>query len=149
MRITRRFGELEDGVGVEADDAAVEGGAREEPKRVRVRGRSGTRNVGPTAGFWHGAGTDLGALLLGEHLLLLLDDLGLVLEDEREGQADEKGGGGDDPDEVSDNLACRLYSAGSLSEPGSYALTGSWGNNIGKRDDTLVEGFLAVKLGAH
>lgn len=30
MRITRRFGELEDGVGVEADDAAVEGGAREE-----------------------------------------------------------------------------------------------------------------------
>ena len=37
-------------------------------------------------------------LLLGEHLLLLLDDLGLVFEHEREGQADEEDGGSDDPD---------------------------------------------------
>ena len=60
--------------------------------------------------------TDLGALLLCEHLLLLLDDLGLVLEHEREGQADEEGGGGDDPDEVADDLAGALQEAGGLAD---------------------------------
>lgn len=85
---------------------------------------------------------------MGEHLLLLLHDLGLVLEHEREGQADEERRGGDDPDEVPHHLACCLYDAGGLAELVGYALPGGRGNDVGEGDNTLVEGLFAVELGA-
>ena len=74
--------------------------------RAHARGRTGGEE----------RKADLCTLLLGEHLLLLLHDFRVVLEHEGEGEADEEGGGGDDPDEVADNLAGALYEACGLAE---------------------------------
>ena len=96
-----------------------------------------------------GSRTHLSTLLLGQHLLLLLHDLRLVLEHEREREADEERGGGDDPDEVANDLACCLYCARGPAELGGYALAGGRGNDVGKGDDALVEGLLAIELRAN
>ena len=51
----------------------------------------------------------LNALLLSSHFLFLLDYFRLVFEGKREREADKEGGGGEDPDDVSDDFSASLY----------------------------------------
>ena len=71
----------------------------------------------------------LSTLLLSQHLLLLRNDLRLVLKAQREREADEDGGGGDDPHEVADELSAAPNKRGSGRELGEDALA------RGGRDD--------------
>ena len=52
-------------------------------------------------------------LLLRKDLLLLSHNLGFVFETEGKRKANEECAGGDDPDEVSDDLACSFEETGS------------------------------------
>lgn len=51
----------------------------------------------------------LNTLLLSGHFLFLLDYFRLVFEREREREANEEGGRGEDPDDIADDLSARPY----------------------------------------
>jgi hypothetical protein len=51
----------------------------------------------------------LNALLLSGHFFFLLNYFRLVFECKGEGEADKEGGGGEDPDDIADDLSTRLY----------------------------------------
>lgn len=84
----------------------------------------------------------MGTLLLGEHFLLLLDDFCLVLEGEGEWETDEEGGGGDYPDDVSDDPSCFLYEGGGLAERGGDGLPGGGGDDVDEGGETVIEGLV-------
>ena len=86
------------------------------------------------------------ALLLCKHLLLLRDDLGLVLEAQRERQADEERAGGHDPDEVPDELAARLEEARGLGHTRGDFVAGRRWDDVDERGEPFVEGLFAVRF---
>lgn len=84
----------------------------------------------------------LGALLLGEHFLLLLDDFCLVFEGEGQGEADEEGGGGDYPDDVPDDPSCFLDEGGGAEEGRGDGLPGGWGHDVNEGGEAVIEGLV-------
>ena len=106
-------------------------------RRERASGRR-VRRAGVDRGEKH----LLGALLLGEHFLLLLDDLCLVLEGEGEGEADEEGRGGDYPDDVSDDPAGFLDKGCGAGEGRGDGVSGGGGHDVDEGGETVVEGLV-------
>lgn len=84
----------------------------------------------------------LGPLLLGEHVLLLLDDFCLVLEGEGEGETDEEGGGGEYPDDVPDDLARPPDEGGGFREGGGDGLACGGGHDVDEGKEAVVEGLV-------
>ena len=84
----------------------------------------------------------LNALLLSSHFLFLLNYFRLVLEREREREADEEGGSGEDPDDVADDLSARLYGSYKVRNASGDGMARLWWNNVDEGDKTVDEGLL-------
>lgn len=90
----------------------------------------------------------LRTLLLRKHFLLLCHDLGLVLQAEGQGQSHEQSARRDYPDEVPDQLSARLEEAGGARDARRDFVPGCRRDDVDEGGDALVEGLLAVRLGA-
>lgn len=90
----------------------------------------------------------LSTLLLSKHLLLLCNNLCLVFEAQCQGESDEEGAGGDNPHDVSDDLAGRLEEACRLGEAGGDFVPGSRGDDVYESGQAFVERLLAIEFGA-
>ena len=109
-----------------------------------ICGEEGLRRAGVEQGR---NGYLLGALLLGEHLLLLLDDFCLVLEGEGEGEADEECRCGDYPDDVPDDPAGFLEEGGCFGEGRGDGLSGGGGHDVDEGGEAVVEGLVRRGVG--
>lgn len=107
------------------------------------------RSVSVTACGTDEVGTHvLGTLLLSKHLLLLCNYLCLVLEAQCQREADEEGAGGDDPDDVSDDLAGRFDEARRLGEAGGDFVPSSRRNDVYESGQAFVKRLFAIEFGA-
>lgn len=88
----------------------------------------------------------LGALLLCHVLFFLGDDLCLVFKGEGEGQPDEEGGGGDDPDDISDDLAGLLYEGSGLGNLCGDVVSGGRGDDVNEGSEPVIEVFVLGEL---
>ena len=85
--------------------------------------------------------------MLGVLLLLLCDNLGLVLEAERERESHEESAGGDYPHDVADHAPSRLEKAGRFGETRRDAVPCGGGHDVDEGGQSLVEGLLGVEVG--
>lgn len=110
------------------------GGGREKTRPSSAEGERGRGN---------GRNADLlCSLLLGQEFLFLGHDLGLVLEGEGERETDEKGRGGDDPDDVADDPARCLEEGCGARGGGGDGVPRGGGNDVDEGGETLGYGLV-------